>query len=93
MRNFVILAAMVAVASPVMAETVAPVASPVVATKGQLLTGADRSRLGSVVRVEGDGSVGIIFDAHLVTIPSSTLSLAGGKLTTTLSKREVTALR
>ena len=93
MRNLVILAALVAAASPALAETTTPVASPVVATKGQMLTGADRSRLGSVVRVEGDGSVGIIFDAHLVTIPGSTLSMADGKLTTTLSKRQVTALR
>lgn len=92
MRTALILAALLATASPVMAQATGTVA-PVVATKGQMLTGADRSRLGSVVRVEGDGSVGIIFDAHLVTIPGSTLSIADGKLTTTLSKRDVTALR
>jgi hypothetical protein len=51
------------------------------------------SRLGAVYRVGADGSAQIIIDGKLVTIPASTLSNVDGKLTTSLSKSEVLALR
>ena len=93
MRLPIALATLIVAASPVLAQTASATPSPVVATKGQMLTSADRARLGSVVRVADDGSVAIIFDTRLVTIPAGTLSLANGKLTTSLNKRDVTALR
>lgn len=91
MRIAAILAVMLVAASPALAGDIP--ASSAAVSKGQMLTSADRARLGSVVRVQDDGSVAIIFDAHLVTIPASTLTMADGKLTTSLSKREITALR
>ncbi len=93
MRFPILLVALISTVSPLAAQPAAATVSPAVATKGQTLTSADRSRLGSVVRVNGDGSVAIIFDARLLTIPASTLKLADGKLTTSLSKHEITSLR
>lgn len=93
MRFPILLAALISAASPVLAQPAAATMSPAVATKGQTLTSADRARLGSVVRVNGDGSVAIIFDTRLLVIPASTLKVADGKLTTSLSKREITSLR
>ncbi len=97
MRILIVCAALVAGTPAVAAEVTTAVpatsAATFTAAKGQMLSSADRARLGTVMRVEGDGSVAIIFDAHMVTIPASTLSSADGKLTTSLNKREVASLR
>ena len=63
------------------------------AEKGKIVVSSNGSRLGSVYRVGADGSAQIIIDGKLVTIPASTLSSVDGKLTTSLSKSEVLALR
>lgn len=65
----------------------------VVATKGKMLVAANGARLGVVYRVIADGSVQIIIDGKLATIPASTLSMTKGELTTSLSKNDVIALR
>lgn len=107
MRTPIILFALVAAATPAVAQPASGAATPVMAnatsavvtaapvapTKGQMLIGADHSRLGAVVDVEDDGSVGIIFDAHMVTIPASTLKMADGRLMTSLSKHELTQMQ
>lgn len=93
MRASILLAALISIASPVVAQSAAVATTAVVATRGQMLSSADRARLGSVVRVNDDGSVAIIFDTRLLTIPASTLKLDNGKLTTSLNKREITSLR
>ena len=64
-------------------------ASPVAATKGKMLYAANGGRLGSVYRVNDDGSVQLILDGAMRTIPGETLSMVDGKLTTSLSKRDV----
>lgn len=93
MRFPFLFAALISAASPVVAQSAAIVATvPVVASRGQTISTADRARLGSVVRVNGDGSVAIIFDSRLLTIPASTLRLENGRLTTSLSRREVISL-
>jgi hypothetical protein len=66
-------------------------ATAAVAAKGKMLVGSDGGRLGSVYRVSADGSAQIIIDGKLVTVPASTLSMANGKLTTSLTKSEVLA--
>jgi len=66
-------------------------AAPVVA-KGTMLMASNGSRLGAVYRVAPDGSAQIIIDGKMVTVPASTLSVANGKTTTSLSKSEVLAL-
>lgn len=80
----------------VAAEDAAPspaASAAVVAAKGKMLFAANGGRLGSVYRVNADGSAQLIIDGKMVTVPAATLSMADGKLTTTLSKNEVIALR
>ena len=100
MRTPVVFIALIAaIATPVLAQTSSPTstlavasATPVVASRGQMLIGSDHSRLGSVVSVESDGSPSIIFDGRMVTVPASTLKMAHGKLTTSLTKHQLTAM-
>ena len=63
-----------------------------VVEKGRMLTASNGARLGQVYRVSADGSVQIIIDGKMVTVPASTLSSGDNKLTTSLSKSEVLAL-
>jgi hypothetical protein len=64
-----------------------------VAEKGKMLVAANGARLGTVSRVGPDGAAQVIIDGRMVTVPSNTLSAANGKLTTSLTKSEVLALR
>lgn len=75
------------VAVPALAQQAA------VATPGKVLVAAGGARLGPVYRVGVDGSAQVIIEGRLVSIPSSTLSVTEGKLTTSLSKKEVASLR
>jgi hypothetical protein len=68
-------------------------ASGGVAAKGQMLIASNGARLGSVYRVGADGAAQIIIDGKMVAVPASTLSVADGKLTTSLTKSQVLALR
>lgn len=70
------------------AEAPAPV-SPV---KGSMLVAANGARLAPVYRVGPDGSAQIILEGKMLTVPAATLSMAGGRLTTSLTKNEVLAL-
>jgi hypothetical protein len=72
------------------AASAAPTAP--VAEKGKMLVAANGARLGAVYRVGPDGSAQIIIDGKLVTVPANTISIADGKLTTSLTKSEVIAL-
>ena len=64
-----------------------------VAEKGKMLVSSNGSRLGTVYRVGPDGAAQIIIDGKLVSVPAATLSNVDGKLTTSLSKSEILALR
>jgi hypothetical protein len=66
---------------------------PVAAIKGRMLTAANGSRLAPVYRIGNDGSPQIILEGKLVTIPVGTLSLSDGKLSTSLTKSQILALR
>lgn len=91
-----VLASLVA-AGPVLAADVPTAATassaPVVAVRGKMLVDASGTRLAPVYRVASDGSAQIVFEGRMVTVPASTLSLANGKLTTSLAKTDVIALR
>ena len=63
------------------------------AEKGKMLVSSNGSRLGTVYRVGPDGAAQIIIDGKLVSVPAATLSNVDGKLTTSLSKSEILALR
>jgi hypothetical protein len=65
----------------------------VVASEGKMLLTSNGTRLGAVYHVTSDGSVQVVVDGKMVTIPASTLSLAEGKLMTSLSKSEIRKLR
>jgi hypothetical protein len=74
------------------ATTPAGTAAPLSVVKGTMLVSANGSRLAQVYRVGADGSAQIIIDGKLVTVPAASLSMSGGKLTTSLTKSEVLAL-
>jgi hypothetical protein len=57
-----------------------------------MLLAANGARLAPVYRVGADGAAQIIIEGKMVTVPANTLSMAGGKLTTSLTKSEVLAL-
>ncbi|WP_375398852.1 hypothetical protein [uncultured Sphingomonas sp.] len=88
--TFVLLAAVALSAAPAAAQSAAP--API-AKSGVMLRSADQARLGQVSRVNSDGSVQIIFDTTVKTIPASTLSMVDGKLVTSLTKSAVSSLR
>jgi len=73
--------------------SVPAMADQVAAEKGKMLVSADGTRLGAVYRVSADGSVQVIIDGKMVTVPAAKLASADGKLTTSFSKSEVLALR
>ena len=79
--------------APSDAASAAPAATAAVAEKGKMLTSANGARLGAVYRVGPDGAAQIIIDGKLVTVPANTISVANGKLVTSLTKSEVLALR
>lgn len=79
--------------APSDAAPAAPAATAAVAEKGKMLTAANGARLGAVYRVGPDGAAQIIIDGKLVTVPANTISVANGKLVTSLTKSEVLALR
>jgi hypothetical protein len=56
---------------------------------GQSLYGPDGKRVASVYRVSEDGTVQVIIDGKLINVPASTLSVAGGKVATTLSRADL----
>jgi hypothetical protein len=59
--------------------------------RGKMVIASDGARLAPVFRVASDGPQ-IILDGRMVTIPANTVSMAGGKLTTSLTKGQVIAL-
>jgi hypothetical protein len=87
------LAAMlsVLVAAPALADQTA--ATAVVPVRGKVLIAAGGARLGPVYSVGADGSAQLIIDGRLISIPASTLTMADGKLTTSLTKKEVASIQ
>ena len=86
MKKSLVVGLMVAFSLPVLAQ------DGVLAAPGKLVVTSTGARLGAVHRVTDDGSAQLIIEGKMVTIPASTLSLADGKLTTSLSKADVRKL-
>lgn len=91
MRPIVFAAALASVAAPAFAADL-PAAQPVAAHAGDMLRDANNVRLSAVDSVNKDGSVGIIYNGHVVTIPATSLGSANGKLVTNLTKAQVGAM-
>lgn len=61
--------------------------------KGKMLFGPKGERLAAVYKVGVDGSAQIILNGKLVVVPASSLVAADGKLSTSLSKRDLATAR
>jgi hypothetical protein len=68
-------------------------AQGVAAKTGKMLYAANGQRIASVYHVTADGSAEIIVDGKLYVVSATTLSDVGGKLTSSLSKRDITSAR
>ena len=93
MKKSWLVLVMCAFVLPAFAQGTTEAPAAAVAEKGKMLIAANGSRLGAVYRVGPDGSAQIIIDGKLVTVPANTISITNGKLTTSLTKSEVLALR
>ena len=94
MKTLILTAAFAlsAFAAPATAETaMATSAVLTTATKGKMLLASDGARLAPVYRVADDGAQ-IILDGRMVTVPSNTVTMVDGKLTTSLTKSQVISL-
>lgn len=91
MRLIVLAAALATVAAPAFAGNVSAPA-PAVAHVGDMLRDANNVRLSSVDSVNGDGSVSIIYNDRVITIPATSLSTVDGKLVTSLTKAQVRSM-
>ncbi|RJF91204.1 hypothetical protein [Sphingomonas cavernae] len=58
--------------------------------QGKMLYGPKGERLAAVYRVQGD-SAQIILNGKMVSVPAASLSAANGKLSTSLTKRDLTS--
>lgn len=68
-------------------------AAPVAVHAGKMIYGADGQRIAAAYRVTSTGTVQVILNSKLVSIPSSTLSLVNGKVTTSLTKADLSKAR
>ena len=57
--------------------------------KGKMLYTASGDRLAAIYRVAADGNAQIILNGKMVNVPASSLTAADGKLTTSLSKKDL----
>ncbi|MBB5686731.1 hypothetical protein [Sphingobium boeckii] len=84
--------ALVAIAPHAAVAQAAPAASAT-EFKGKMLYGPAGERLAAVYRVGQDGSAQIIINGKMVSVPASSLAAADGKLSTSLTKRELLTAR
>ncbi len=92
MRQFFFAIAALSLATPVIASENVGSGTPVVLHVGQVVRDADMNKLGPVSKVQPDGSVQIIYEQHLITLPASTLSVVDGKAKTSLSRHDLTRM-
>ena len=67
--------------------------APVKVNPGMMLYAANGYRVASIYRVNAEGNPQVILDGKLVTVPAATLSSMGGKVTTSLSKKDLANVR
>jgi len=64
-------------------------AAPLKISEGKMVYGVNGQRLAPVYRVNSDGSVQLILEGRLVTLPATGLSEVNGKLTAPESKADL----
>lgn len=74
-------------------EVTEEVAAPVEVNAGKMLYSTDGRRVASIYRVTEEGNPQVILNGRLITVPASTLSDMDGKVTTSLSKREIVRVK
>ncbi|MDE2405198.1 MAG: hypothetical protein KGM17_11090 [Sphingomonadales bacterium] len=57
--------------------------------EGQMVYGANGQRIAPIYRVTADGSVQVILDGKLTTIPAAILSVANGKVVSSKNKADL----
>jgi len=93
MKKFaIVLGALALSAGFVPATAMAQDAAQVEVKRGSMVYTADGKRIGNVYRVSAEGDAQIIYRGKMISIPASTLSLDGKKVSTSLSLDEVRAL-
>lgn len=90
MHRILIAVAAFSMAPAAFAQTAAPAA--VKLTTGQVLRDVDMNKLGPISQINGDGSVQIIYEQRLVTIPAASLSVVDGKAKTSMSRKDLSKL-
>lgn len=88
-----IAGAILLASTPVLAQDAAAPAAVAQIRAGKVLRDVNAVRLGSIDRVNADGSVKIIFESRFVTVPADTLTVVDGGAVTSLSKKDVRKLR
>jgi hypothetical protein len=61
--------------------------------RSQVLLDATGARLGAIDSVAADGTIGLIVDGKYVRLPGSVITNVGGKPKTSLTKKDLKALR
>jgi len=92
MRLVTLAIVIAAIATPALAADLPSSAAAPIARQGDMLRDANNVRLSNIESVNRDGSVGIIFNGHYVTLPATSLTTANGKLATSLTKAQVGAI-
>lgn len=60
---------------------------------GKMLYGPKGRRIASIYRVTSEGDPQVILNGRMITVPASTLTDVDGKVTTSLSKRDLSRSR
>lgn len=60
---------------------------------GKMLYAADGYRIAPIYRVTAEGNPQVILNGRLVTVPANSISEVSGKVTTSLSKKELAAAK
>lgn len=90
MKKFaIVLGAALLSAGLAPAVAVAQDTATVEVKRGDMLYTADGKRVGNVYRVSAEGDAQLIYRGKMITVPASTLSKDGGKLSTSLTLDEV----
>jgi hypothetical protein len=95
MRKISALAVSVVLASASLALSVSPAiaAQDAAVQAGKMIYSSDGKTIGAIYAVASDGSPQVIVEGRLVTIPAASVTAANGKISTSLTKKEVVVSR
>lgn len=95
MRFTIAIAALALLASPVLAQAPAADtgAAPALVKRGATLHDSQSLRIGTIDRVNSDGSIQVMLKEKFVTIPADKLLVSADDVRTTITRSEVSKLR